>query len=299
VTSGAPDYTSPVPSLDGNKLFVVGSQRRGELQRFDIKSHEFVSYLSGISGEGVDFSRDGQWITYVAYPEGSLWRSKVNGSERLQLTAPPMRAFLPRWSPDGRFIAYAGKQPGKTYNIYLASAQQGDSEQLTDGERDFADVGWSADGKQLIFGEMTDSHDRAIHLLDLQTRKTSILSGSQGLFSPHWSPDGRYVVAIPGSQQDRVVLFDFKTKQWSELVKIVLGSPNWSSDSKYVVFDTASNRAAFYRVRVSDHKLERLASLEHLRLAPVFWTGVDPSGSPLILRDVGTEEIYALDLQFR
>jgi len=70
-----------------------------------------------------------------------------------------------------------------------------------------------------------------------------------------------------------------------------------SRDSKYVYFDVGGNDPGFYRVRVGDRKLERLASLKHLRLAPVWWTGLSPDGSPLILRDVGIEEIYALDVQ--
>ena len=84
----------PDPSLDGKRLFAIGSQPRGELARFNQKTQQFEPYLSGISAEGVDFSRDGQWVTYVTYPEGSLWRSKADGSERLQLTFPPMQVLL-------------------------------------------------------------------------------------------------------------------------------------------------------------------------------------------------------------
>jgi len=298
LTSGALSYSSPVPSLDGNKVFVVGSQPRGELQRFDIKSQQFVSYLSGISAEGVDFSRDGQWITYVAYPEGTLWRSKIDGSQRLQLTRPPLHALLPRWSPDRSKVAFAGKLPGSTYDIYLVSADDGDPEQLTHGERQFGDVTWSPDGKQLMFGEMSPLGDTVIHVLDLQTKKMSILPGSQNLFSPRWSPDGRYVAAIPVTPQDRIVLYDVETNRWSDLAKVIVGSPNWSTDSKYVYFDTQGRGGGLNRVRLSDHKLQRFTSLDQVRLAPVWWTGVSPDGSPLILRDVGTEEIYALDLQF-
>ena len=92
--------------MDGKKLFAIGSQRRGELARFNQKTQQFEPYLSGISADGVDFSRDGQWVTYVSYPEGSLWRSKADGSERLQLTFPPMQVILPRWSPDQKQIVF-------------------------------------------------------------------------------------------------------------------------------------------------------------------------------------------------
>jgi eukaryotic-like serine/threonine-protein kinase len=68
--------------------------------RYDPESKQFVPYLSGISAEGVSFSKDGQWVAYTSYPEGTLWPSKVDGSDRLQLTSAPMQAFLPRWSPE-------------------------------------------------------------------------------------------------------------------------------------------------------------------------------------------------------
>lgn len=99
------NLASPLPSADGKKIFAVAVRQRGQLVRYDGKSRQFAPFLSGISAGGVDLSRDGQWVTYVVFPEGTLWRSKVNGSERLQLTMPPMEVNLPRWSPDGKRIA--------------------------------------------------------------------------------------------------------------------------------------------------------------------------------------------------
>src|SRR5262249_24526379 len=83
LTSGPLNYYMPAPSQDGKKLFVVGEQRRGELVRYDTKAQQWGSYLSGISAEHLDFSRDGEGVVYVTYPEGSLWRSKRDGRERV------------------------------------------------------------------------------------------------------------------------------------------------------------------------------------------------------------------------
>src|SRR5438093_1397239 len=92
LTTGPLYYWAPLPSRDGKRLYVVGEQPRGELVRYDAKSRQNVPYLSGLSVEHVRFSRDGAWAAYVAFPEGTLWRSKLDGSERLQLTFPPMLA---------------------------------------------------------------------------------------------------------------------------------------------------------------------------------------------------------------
>ncbi len=103
-----------MPSTDGKKLFVVTAQFRGELVRYDSASHQFTPYFAGISAMGVNLSRDEKWVTYVAYPEGTLWRSKVDGTERLQLTSPQLFEFVvnPRWSPDGTRIAFMAREHG-------------------------------------------------------------------------------------------------------------------------------------------------------------------------------------------
>jgi serine/threonine protein kinase len=106
LTSSPLSLSSPLPGKDGKKMFVVGQTYRGELTRYDAKAGRLVPFLGGISAEYVDFSRDGQWVTYVSYREGSLWRSKIDGTQRLQLTYPPMYPVLPRWSPDGKQIVF-------------------------------------------------------------------------------------------------------------------------------------------------------------------------------------------------
>ena len=111
LTSSPLGLFTPLPSKDGKKLFVVGRTSRGELERGDSKSGRFTPFLSGISAEDVAFSKDGQWVAYVSYPEGILWRSKLDGSEKVQLSSPPLWAALPRWSPDGKQIAFLMTHP--------------------------------------------------------------------------------------------------------------------------------------------------------------------------------------------
>ena len=62
LTAGPLNYTSPLPSAEGKKLFVIGEQPRGELVRYDKKTGQFLPYLSGISAHAVSFSADGKWV---------------------------------------------------------------------------------------------------------------------------------------------------------------------------------------------------------------------------------------------
>jgi Tol biopolymer transport system component len=299
LTQGPIAFGSPIPSKDGKKLFSVGTQARGELVRYDATTQRFVSYLSGISADWVEFSRDGAWVVYVSYPEGSLWRSREDGSERLQLTLPPMSVLTPRWSPDGKRIAFMGMRPGEPFKINVVSTEGGAPQQLIPGRGDNeADPQWSPDGDRVLFGNR--GARLGLHLLDLKTQQITTLPGTDGLFSPRWSRDGRYVVAI-GLHNANLMLFDFNTKKWEQLTDGDAGYENWSKDGKYVYYQgNWEGEQVIYRVGIHDHKVERVARLDKSQFTGNggFWLGLAPDDSPLMLRDTGIEEIYALDVDF-
>jgi Tol biopolymer transport system component len=97
-----------------------------------------------------------------------------------------------------------------------------------------------------------------------------------------------------------VWLYDVATQKWVELAKLAhLAFPSWSRDSKYIYFHShTGDNSAFYRVGVGDRKLEQLVSLTNIRRAGTYgWTGLALDDAPFLLREVRTEEIYALDWQ--
>jgi Tol biopolymer transport system component len=304
LTAGPMRFHMPVPSVDGKRLFAIGVQEQGELVRYDSKSGQLEPYLSGIWAEGLDFSRDGQWVTYFAWPEGTLWRSKRDGSERLRLATASLFASTPRWSPDGKRIAFAAWRAGKDLGIYLVSSDGGTPKELAEGMNK-VDPTWSPDGNSLALGQLpgmqpgTQRIKIDISVLEVASGKLRTLPGSEELRAPRWSPDGRYLAAV-SRNADRLMLFDFKTQRWTDLANTTVNSPSWSRDSKYIYFDNypAQKGPAMLRVRVSDDKLESVLGLTDIRRAagfPSVWSGVDPDGAPLVVRDVGSQEIYALD----
>jgi Tol biopolymer transport system component/DNA-binding winged helix-turn-helix (wHTH) protein len=301
LTAGPLEFEDPVPSKDGKKIFAIGNLRRAEVVRYDSRTHEFHPYFSDISAEGLAFSKDGKWVAYTSYPDGALWRSRTDGSERLQLTFPPMRALLPRWSPDGKQIAFNANFPGRPWNIYLIPAQGGEPKQLLPDTDDRVDANWSSDGNSLVFGSF-DLPDHSIWIYDLRTSQVSTLPGSAGLFSPRWSPDGRYICAITSQRPFRLMLFDFTTQKWEQLFDSDMGYPSWSRDSQYIYFERAlghTNSAHINRIRLSDHRVETIVDLKDLGRSATGtfteWIGLAPDDSPLTARDISTHEIYALE----
>ena len=248
---------------------------------------------------GVDFSRDGKWMAYNDSSDGTLWRSSADGTQKLQLVFPPMQAFLPRWSPDGKVIAFSGHPPGEPWQLYTVPAEGGTPELIYRGTNNFVDPGWSPDGKSLCFGENSlNNQGSAVYILNLKTRNVTKLPGSDGLFSPRWSPDGRYIAAMTLDSL-KLMLFDLPNQKWSELVKIFVAYPNWSRDGRYLYFDgILDNQEGFYRVQITSGKLERIFSMKGFQAAGgAFgnWSGIGPDEAPLLARDASIQELYALE----
>jgi Tol biopolymer transport system component/DNA-binding winged helix-turn-helix (wHTH) protein len=304
LTNGPLDFSAPAPSKDGKRIFAVGSQPRSELMRYT--GQWFASYLGGMSSTDLAFSRDGQWVAYITIPEETLWRSKVDGTQRLQLTQSSLQAALPRWSPDGKQIAFMGRATNTNWRAYVIASDGGAAHDLAPSAPAGFDPTWSPDGKSIVLtlneaGEPGVSPSGpGVAIVDVETQKISLLPQAAQFFSPRWSPDGKYIAAITIDSQ-KLVIFDRGTQQWTDLVSLPIGYPSWSHDGQYLYFDTTlTEDPAIYRLRISDRKLERLVSLKGpQRFWGYFgpWTGLAPDDSPLIARDTSSQEIYALDWQ--
>ena len=192
---------------------------------------------------------------------------------------------------------------GKPWKIYIVPTEGGAPEQVMTGGRHEGEPTWSPDGNSLAFGcfpwlETGGPGTFSIHVVDLKTRQVSMLAGSEGLYSPRWSPDGRYIAALP-ADSEKLMLFDLNAKKWSELASALAAYPSWSRDGQYIYFEHPGSDPALLRVRVRDRKVERVVSLKGMSQTKDWgWMGLDPDDSPLVLRDVGTQEIYALDVEF-
>jgi serine/threonine protein kinase/Tol biopolymer transport system component len=307
LTSGPLSFRTPAVSPDGKKIFVVGEEQRGELMKYDAKTSLFTPFLEGISPDWVAFSRDGQWLAYTTLQDGILWRERVDGSDKLQLTFPPMQATMVYWSPDGTKLAFSARMPGKPRNIMVVNSDGSGLEKVYPENLMQVSPSWSPDSQHVTF-DYPSGYTHAqpgqvlgIKTADLRTHDVVSVPGSQGLFGSQWSPDGRFLVAITPDGLG-LEMYDKSAGNWKKFTSLEINFEFWSRDSQYVYFDTLGADPAFYRAHVPDLKVERVLSLKGYRRPFGFigaYSGLAPDGSPLIVDDVGWHEIYALDLSPR
>jgi len=306
---GGMAYANPLVSSDGKRIFFVAELENRELMRFDQLSRHFVSYLGGIPARMVDFSRDGRWAAYYSY-DYHLWRSRVDGSERAQLTFSPLGAGPPRWSPDGTRIAFRGDLSADNFKIYLISPEGGTPQPITPAEFTRASAPcWSPDGQSIIFGEMPPipytawRPERPMQRFSLKTGEIIPLAGSEGLNAQDVSPDGQNVVAF--TQNDsRLVLYNLASHRIMELAEGKnFYAAFWSHDGRYIYFQDLSAGAEepVSRIRLSDHKIEAIASFSQFNPPDVMafsFAGLTPDDSPLASVILNRGDIYALNVDF-
>ena len=300
LTAGPMSFLAPNPSRDGKSLFALGIQSKNELVRYDAGSKQFVRYLSGMSAEGVNFSRDGQWVTYVAIPQGTLWRSKLDGSERLQLSFPPLEVALPRWSPDGKQIAFMGRRPPQLWQIYVVPAEGGSPQQVVSDDENEGAPDWGPSGSLLVFSQLPEletngAKDMVVHSLELKTHQAAVLPGSAGLYSAHWSSDGRYIAAST-TDDSRLMTFELATGKWKTLCQPGGRILGWSRYDGQVYYE---NNGSIYRSSAGRGYPQRVASIKGIQrgtgiLGFMPWAALSPDDSVLLMREASSEEIYAL-----
>jgi Tol biopolymer transport system component/DNA-binding winged helix-turn-helix (wHTH) protein len=301
VTAGPLEFSALAAIPGRDELAVVGSQSHGELNKFDPDARRFVPSVNGISAEMVDFSRDGKWMAYVTYPERELWRSRVDGTEALQLVNGSLKTALPRISPDGRRVAFTGDYSGKEMRTWIVAFDGGTPKTVTKlvpGTAELAPT-WSPDGKRLLYRLDLAIQKNVLQIADVASGRAEDVPGSNQMLKQRWSPDGKWIVAVT-NQQDRLEVFNFEKGEWTTLTEMRVDSPNWSSKSDFVVYCAIleNGEQVAYRVDVATHKTEKITSLTGAPRAfnETYgeWMGIGPEDLPMLLKSETLQRIYLL-----
>lgn len=196
-------------------------------------------------------------------------------------------------------ILFSGFISDRPSHLYVISRDGGTPRMLPTGDHS-SSATWLPDGNSVLYQDSGNEDAHVLKLLDLKSLQPTAIADSQDLRHLVLSPDGLYLAAAALDGQ-MLMLFDLHSHKWTELLKTDVGSPSWSRDGKYIYFDTGlSEKPAFYRLQLSDHTLERVVDLNGFRnvvFSALPWSGITPEGEPLLLRDVTSQEVYALDFE--
>ena len=297
-------YDWVVPSPDGHQIFALGTQERGKLLRFDAPSKRFVPYLGGMAAFELDYAPDNKSIVYVRYPDRSLWKAHSDGTERIELVAARMEAAEPHWSPDGSKIAFMGQMNHGPRRIYLIDSTGGHLKELNLGGRPEGVPTWGHRGSFIVYGDVLQDPPRTMHLHLFDTKSLAVteISGSDGLWTPRWSPNDRFVSAL-STDNRRLKIYDFQSKRWRDLASFPkIEYTQWTADSQYIHFRALLNepsplqvnRRALYRIKVDSGNLEKITDLDDFPFGIHEWFGITPDGQPLGLGGFYLRNIYAI-----
>jgi serine/threonine protein kinase len=295
LTNGPVFYSGVVPSRDGKHIFTIGTRRRGELVRYDLNTKQFVPFLGGISAIHPTFSRDAQWVAYTSYSDHTLWRSRADGTDRLQLTYPPVEVSNPVISPDGRQVSFQSYW-GEAYVI----AMDGGTPRKVAGKASYHST-VSPNGNAIVYSSWTAEKHEGLRIFDLRNGAVTLLPSSEDKVSPFWVDQNTLVAAT--LDQNKLVTFGLESGKWSDLLAGGVVDFMPSPDGKYIYYTTRGAEQIAMRIRLADHKVELLTSLKDLRRVvdtdpELTQLSVAPDGSPVFTRDIGTQEIYALTVKW-
>lgn len=283
---------------DNRTIFAIHEYKYPELVRMDLTSRVWTPVWKGIPAFELSYSNDGKWVAYTKMPNYSIWKARSDGTGRVLLVQGENEAHQPHWAPDDSSIVYMGENERKQWRIFKISVGGGKPTVLGDG----TDAGvptWSSDGRSLIFGERMTAKDHSkmkIHVLDLKSNKVSDLLGSEGLWSPRWSPDGQYILAL-STDSTALKIRALPSTEWKRVASFEnIDNAAWSSNARYIYFNAVeeNRHRALFRIAIPSRIIERLADLDDFSSAQENWFGVDKDGNPLAFRETSLSDIFRL-----
>lgn len=285
-------------------IYAVGSIPQATAMKLNRRTNAWEPFLGGLAADCFDFSRDGQWIAYVSWPGGELWKCRRDGSGNVLLEDNLFCLGL-HWSPDGSRIAFDGSKRGRTAahdwtrHIYTVSAAGGKPEPVPGVPGPASNATWSPDGKRLAWapycGDVVPK-DRHVSIVNLNTGAVEAVPGSGGLFAAEWSPDGKWLAA---ASCDKIwpYIYSFATQKWAVLQPRAIGWLDWSRDSRYLHFIQWVPALSIGRIEVATGKEEEIRKLSDFEISGVIGAGAywTPEEEPVVVKGAANSQICRIE----
>jgi tricorn protease len=249
-----------------------------------------------------DVSKDSVAFTYA----GDIWVVPRAGGKARRLTAHLGEELFPKFSPDGRWIAFTGQYDGNA-DVYVIPAEGGEPRRLTYHPAEDMVLGWTPDSRKVLFRSSRTSYSRRFQKLFLVTAQGGF---AEELPLPRggpasFSPDGQRVAYNPVSTEFRtwkryrggwlmyIGLYDLRTNHYEELPRVKANDafPMWHGDAIYF----ASDRDGVMNLYRYDLRSQQTKQLTHYKEYDVKWPSLGPdaiayeNGGYLYLLDLKSE----------
>jgi TolB protein len=201
VTHWQTEVSSPSWSRDGAQICFAAFDGKSTTRIYSINPDGTNQRQIGqVPGQGADISPDGKQAVYNtsgSWTSTKLSVSNLDGSGARQITDGSSIAWNRRWSPDGRTIAFSGRDSAGNLQVFLMKADGTELRQLTmasPSEGGAQVPAWSPDGRQIAMQVNKGKNYSEVWITDVSTGSTRKFSHKEHEYLdewPVWFPDGR------------------------------------------------------------------------------------------------------------
>lgn len=227
-------------------------------------------------------------FTYLA----DIWTADEHGQNVRRVTVHKARDVYPRFSPDGRWIAFSSDR-NSNMDVYIISAEGGQAKQLTFHSADDTVLGWSPDSRSVLFASnRNEDFSGKIYTISIDGGLPKNAGADMGVYATY-SPDGRRLAInrksqaywrkfYRGSNQTDVTVMEIASKKFTDLTDFdgIDSWPMWSQDGNiYFVSDRENGQTNIWRISEKGGKAERITSF---KTGDVRWPAMSADGKTIV-----------------